>query len=307
MIMGNGEFKGLRNSIFPIELKLFVTLIVAGMLVSWQAQQQPVIKTYARFVPERADDFAWENDKVAFRVYGPAMRNRPEDSGIDCWLKRVDYPIVDKWYHGNVNNKSYHRDHGEGNDPYHVGSSRGCGGLGLWKNDSIVNSNTFVAWKILKSEVEETIFVLTYEWHYGGDSYKEEKQITIKLGERFFRVISTFWKNDKIAIDLPLAVGVATHDSKATVSKDLSAGWMACWETIEDFGLGTGVVLDPARIVKFKSIDTKRKDDGHALFITSTDAAGKLEYLAGYGWAKAGEIKTSADWNAYLNSQIVRK
>ena len=33
--------------------------------------------TYARFVPEREDDFAWENDLVAFRAYGPAMRRRP--------------------------------------------------------------------------------------------------------------------------------------------------------------------------------------------------------------------------------------
>ena len=27
--------------------------------------------TYSRFVPERTDDYAWENDKVAFRTFGP--------------------------------------------------------------------------------------------------------------------------------------------------------------------------------------------------------------------------------------------
>ena len=27
--------------------------------------------TYSRFVPERTDDYAWENDQVAFRTYGP--------------------------------------------------------------------------------------------------------------------------------------------------------------------------------------------------------------------------------------------
>ena len=27
--------------------------------------------TFARFVPERTDDFAWENERVAFRTYGP--------------------------------------------------------------------------------------------------------------------------------------------------------------------------------------------------------------------------------------------
>ena len=52
----------------------------------------------SRFVPERKDDFAFENDKVAFRIYGPALKDSKENSGIDCWLKRVDYPTIDKWY-----------------------------------------------------------------------------------------------------------------------------------------------------------------------------------------------------------------
>ena len=34
-------------------------------------------RAYARLVPERKDDLAWENDKVAFRVYGPALRSGP--------------------------------------------------------------------------------------------------------------------------------------------------------------------------------------------------------------------------------------
>ncbi|QBG48089.1 DUF4861 domain-containing protein [Verrucomicrobia bacterium S94] len=47
--------------------------------------------TFCRYVPERADDFVWENDKAAFRMYGPTFLKGKEDSGIDCWLKRVDY------------------------------------------------------------------------------------------------------------------------------------------------------------------------------------------------------------------------
>ena len=30
-------------------------------------------KTFGRFVPERKDDFAWENDFAAYRMYGPAL------------------------------------------------------------------------------------------------------------------------------------------------------------------------------------------------------------------------------------------
>ena len=30
-------------------------------------------RAYGRYVPERLDDYAWENDRIAFRAYGPAL------------------------------------------------------------------------------------------------------------------------------------------------------------------------------------------------------------------------------------------
>ena len=99
--------------------------------------------TFCRLVPERKDDFAWENDKIAFRAYGPALRKSKENSGIDCWLKRVNYPIINKWYKDSAAGKSYHKDHGEGYDPYKVGDSRGCGGTALWLNGHMITSNVF--------------------------------------------------------------------------------------------------------------------------------------------------------------------
>ena len=78
-------------------------------------------RAVARFVPERKDDFAWENDLVAFRTYGPSLRPGPENSGIDCWFKRVPYPVMDKWYIEDrlklpcgIIAKPYHDDQGEG-------------------------------------------------------------------------------------------------------------------------------------------------------------------------------------------------
>lgn len=90
------------------------------------AVQEPM--AYGRFVPDREDDFAWENDKVAFRVYGPASRGVGPVSGVDAWFKKVDYPIIDKWYAERLEGKSYHEDRGEGYDPFHVGPTRGVGG-----------------------------------------------------------------------------------------------------------------------------------------------------------------------------------
>lgn len=61
---------------------------------------------YSRFVPERTYDYTWKNDKVAFRVYGQNAQYRFENNlpkptlsiGVDAWLKRVEYPIINKWY-----------------------------------------------------------------------------------------------------------------------------------------------------------------------------------------------------------------
>lgn len=46
-------------------------------------------KTYGRYVPERYDDFAWENDKIAYRVYGKALELVPNENayGMDVWGK----------------------------------------------------------------------------------------------------------------------------------------------------------------------------------------------------------------------------
>ena len=264
--------------------------------------QEPA--TFARFVPERADDFAWENDLVAFRVYGPALRNGKEDSGVDCWLKRVHYPIINKWYEGNAKGISYHRDNGEGNDPYHVGSSRGCGGTALWVDGQMVTSKNYIAWKILQQEREKTVFELTYKYPAakGEEPIQEIKKISILLGNRFFRSESTFTRAGKPLADLPVAVGITTHDGKAAALMAPEKGWIACWEKIEGSGLGTGVLLAPGSAVETRELKSPVPDHSHVLILTKTDAAGRVICHAGYGWERAGDIRTVEDWKNALNA-----
>ena len=119
---------------------------------------------YGRFVPEREDDFAWENDKVAFRVYGPNSSGMGPVSGVDAWFKKVDYPIVDKWYAEHLQGKSYHVDHGEGHDIYHVGSSRGVGGTAIWVDGVAYPAATFNNYEVLRSGEDVVEFNLQYEW-----------------------------------------------------------------------------------------------------------------------------------------------
>ncbi|MBN2684785.1 MAG: DUF4861 family protein [Pontiellaceae bacterium] len=257
-------------------------------------------RTFCRFVPERSDDFAWENDKIAFRAYGPALRDGTENGGVDCWLKRVDYPIIDKWYKEDQEGKPYHTDHGEGYDPYHVGASLGCGGIGLWIDDELITSETFVQWKGIKNEEQESIFELSYAWSHGGHDYTLTKRMEIRLGDRLFKTTATFQKDGEIAANLPVVIGITTHEGVATASMNSNEGWLACWETIDESGLGTGVVIDPEKVEEYRLLKESVADKSHALILSSTDAKGQISWWAGYGWERAEEIKTSAEWNAYL-------
>jgi hypothetical protein len=276
-----------------------ISVIVVGLLGCLSYLHANEKSTFARFVPERKDDFAWENDKIAFRMYGPALRDKKENAGIDCWLKRVEYPIINKWY----KEKAYHDDTGEGHDCYHVGSSAGCGGTALWLNGKREALNTYIKQEVIEVTKERSSFKLTYERTIGDDVYGEEKTITIELGKRLFRADSLFTKNGKPAVGLPLCIGLTTHNGRGKVSSDLTKGWISCWEDLKGHNLGTAAMIDPAKINSIKEIGSKKeKDTSHIIILAKTDNSGKITYYAGYGWAKAKEITTELQWHAYLNT-----
>jgi hypothetical protein len=209
---------------------------------------------------------------------------------------------VDKWYAGEPKGVSYHKDHGEGYDAYSVGSSRGCGGLAIWKDGAMVRSGPYKTWKIIERTPQKSVFELNYDYDLNGETIHEVKRISIELGQRLFDVQSTFTKADK-PVALDIAVGITTHDGKATPSFDPRKGWMACWEKIDGFGLGTGVVIAPEKVAEMRELKSAKKSESHALLLTKTDDAGQVTYRAGYGWEKAGAIKTTEEWQTFLAAQ----
>jgi hypothetical protein len=270
----------------------------------------PVINTngpvWCRFVPERKDDFAWENDHMAFRAYGPAIKGdkgSAEDSGIDCWLKRTTNPIVDEWYAGEQKGISYHKDHGDGYDPYHVGGSRGCGGTALWQDETLVGAGPYKTWTILKRTPSKCVFELTYDYpaKEGEQPLHEVKRFTVEQGKPFIRAASVFTRGGKTVEGLPVAVGVTTHDGKATVTLNSANRWASCWEVIDGYGLGTGVILAPGAPVETRDYKSSKKDQSHALLITKTDAAGAVTCYPGFAWVRVGRVASPADWEKILN------
>jgi len=260
---------------------------------------------FARFVPERKDDFAWENDLIAFRAYGPALRSGAEDSGFDAWVKRVPYPIIDKWYIEDVTKlpygkvaKSYHEDQGEGSDPYKVGNTRGCGGISLWVDGKLHNSDTFVAHRMIENTPQRVVFELDHASDLDGKLVRETKRITVVMGQRLFQCESRFTIDGKAAA-YDVAIGLKPQGKGIKPAFSPKSGVMFLWEELEGLGLGTGIVIDPASVAKMAAHTDDAKQE-QALCFARTDDSGYIRWFAGYGWEGQGEIKSPDQWKDYL-------
>jgi hypothetical protein len=266
-----------------------------------EPEPAPAVKAYGRLVPEREDDFTWENDKVAFRVYGPASNGKGQVSGVDAWLKKVPYSIIDKWYEGFLAGKSYHEDHGEGYDPYHVGDSRGVGGTAVWIDGKAWPAGKFTGYELLQSGAETVEFNLQYEWDTPLGLVGESKTVSLALGQQLYQVNSVFTLDGQPA-SLPIAIGLTTHDGKAQVFNNPESGRISTWEAIDEMGLGTGALLAPDRVAEILHAPSEDKDASHIWLLTSTNENGELTFRAGFAWQAAGEITTIEAWNDYLDS-----
>ena len=263
-----------------------------------------LIRCYSRFVPERTDDYAWENNRVAFRTFGPVAQKMIEDgvkggtltSGIDAWLKRVEYPIINKWYAKNTIKKgAYHEDTGEGLDNFHVGVSRGVGGIAIKTDSTYSVSKNFTNYKAITNGPIRTSFILDYNnWDANGKEIKERKHITLDYGQNLTRHVVTLQGTDNVSIGLTL------HKNDGEVTTNKREGWMSYWETLEDSELGQGVVIPNSKsIIGFDKYVTDKKDQSNLYVQAKT--SGVIEYYAGFGWKKSGQVQSKDDWNNYLS------
>lgn len=260
---------------------------------------------YSRFVPERTDDYAWENNRVAFRTYGPTAQKMVEDgvkggtlsSGIDAWLKRVEYPIINKWYKKHTSGEgSYHEDTGEGLDNFHVGSSRGVGGI-AYKADSIyLVSKNFIDYKSIANGPLRTVFKLDYGVYCIGDKkVKEVKTISLDYGQNL----------SKFSIDISgvdgISAGLTLHENAGETTTNRSEGWMSYWEPHDGSELGQGLVAAyPENLVDFDKFISEEKDQSN-LYAELNTTNQKFVYYAGFGWKKSKQFSSKEEWNSYLS------
>ena len=251
-------------------------------------------KTYARYVPERYDDFAWENDVVAFRMYGKALEGRPDDAqGLDIWSKRTTALVLDKWYA----NGDYHKDHGEGMDYYSVGMTLGAGDIAPFVEDTVIFSKHYRQYEVLDNGPLRSTFRLIYEpWQVGSKTVSVTKQFTLDAGSQLNRLEVTY------AVDgegkLPVAIGVARRKQPGALLQEKQAGIFGYWEPeIGQSGItGVGVLLENEAFSGFQA------QASQYLALTEVTNERPLVYYVGGVWNKAGAITSADAWFNYLRS-----
>lgn len=258
---------------------------------------------YSRLAPERTDDYAWENNKVAFRTFGPAAQKLIEDnepggtlsSGIDAWLKKVEYPIINKWYAKNdIKPGAYHIDSGDGLDNFHVGSSRGAGGSAVKIDTSYYISKNFTDYRTITIGPIRTSFVLNYaDWDANGKTISEEKHISLDYGNNFSKYEILVKGTDE------LSIGLTLHENDGTITEKVKNGWVSYWEPHGDSELGTAILTTKGNMTASEYYITSIPDRSN-LYAQLKVNDNKAVYYAGFAWKESKQYPTKDSWENYI-------
>lgn len=260
-------------------------------------------KMMAREVPERADDFVFENNLIAGRIYGKALEGNPTSPGIDVWVKLPGSLVADKWYAEALKDGNYyHHDHG-GKDCYKVGTSLGGGASVPYVDGKFCYPATnYRESEIICQDNEKLSFKLIYpEWDANGIKVKLEKTITVYPDTYFCKVEDCYTgKFDSLEI----IAGVWRHEERNIGAEQSWSDRFAIWEHAsdqsverEDGMLGLAVYMPEAENC-FVASDGRLN---HSLCSKKVASGESLVYWFGSCWSK-GDITTPEKWFELVSS-----
>lgn len=280
--------------------------------------------------PERVDDMAWENDRIAFRTYGPALQASGERAfGYDVWVKCVSSPVVDIRYKtelnpetkeqiaklrkkdGNAaqqlaNSISYHIDHGNGLDCYKVGPTLGDGTSALLNPDSsIVYPYCYKDYEILDNGPLRFTVKLTYNPLTVGDNSNvvETRTILLDAGSQLNKCTVSY---ANLTSATPVATGLVMHAPSEDFQADCEKGYITYAEADDSQNgrIFVGAVFpekpNETKVVKFTAEEkAERGAEGHVMAYSTYTPGKPYVYYTGAGWSKFG-FKQPEDWVNYI-------
>jgi hypothetical protein len=280
--------RDVQNLLVEVNLRQNSTLTIILQKLKPAAM---VVKTYGRYVPERKGDFAWENDRIAFRMYGKELESIPAENayGIDVWAKKTNRMILNERY----KRGEYHIDHGDGLDYYHVGYTLGAGNSMPYIQDSIWYSRNYTQWNILDAGPLRFSFQLSYEpWNVAGQQVAATKTITLDAGSQLNKISVQYQFNGN---SLPVVVGIIKRPQPGIEMLDEQQGLLSYWEPQhgKDGTIGVGCLL-------LAPVKEMQVNGGQLLAFSQVYQGKPFVYYTGAAWDKAGRITNAQQWFAYL-------
>ena len=281
---------------------------------------------YGRLYPERKDDYAWENDRGAYRVYGPALQKTGERSyGTDVWSKNTPELVVEQryWIEDVVmmpqvealrksdrlrgdslyRLNSYHHNHGRGMDLYRVGPTLGCGTPALMDNGKLVYPYCFESYKVLDNGPLRTTVELVYQpTAFKGDTITEHRIVSLDKGSNFNRI--TVWY-EGLTHTTQLASGVVIHseDKESVVLGNRFVQYADPTEniTFNNCQLFVAALFPNGEVTTKKLLDAPANgSEGHALGIVDNYRGQPYTYYAGSAWSRY-DVRTQAEWQQRID------
>ncbi len=271
---------------------IFQASVPAGETVEYtvKAGEREAYDTlvFSRYVPERLDDYAYENNRIAGRVYGPALSD-PRTLGPDIWLKRVESLVVDKRYELN----DYHHDHGDGMDCYKVANTLGGGALAPYADDKIVLGDNYETYTRICNGPIRTKVLFTYKpFKVDGNTVTLKRELTVDANTNFIKISN--WFNAPVE-ELPVVLGAVLHD---VLDREDGEYYIAFTEKASDSAdpdadgnISVGLVVDAQE----ENVEAGTMD-GHAVLKYNITPGKRADVWTGSGWSKGG-IESPEAWN----------
>jgi len=285
----------------------------------------------------RQDDIAWENDKAAYRAYGPGTQNRGERVyGYDVFTKSVEYPVVDhryrleldpaNWELPNALRKegrhheadslvdlfSYHVDHGNGMDVYTVGPTLGGGASALMVDSALVYPYAYKEYEILDNgPLRFTVKMVYNPLTVGEDSaVVETRLISLDAGSHLNRTELIY---DGLSKPASIASGIVVHKQNPEgYNWNDASGFVAYADSTDNARNGNGVIYlgvvvpggyGNARVLPMA--EPVGDALGHVIAESGYNPGDKYVYYWGSGWSKGG-VDSYDDWKNYLTDYSSR-
>lgn len=276
-----------------------------------------------RIYPDREDDLTWENDKCAWRMYGPKMHNKGV-SGFDTFAKNVTYPVQDALYHSELTSYAvnarlkkvgrgsewaqlhrdvytYHRDRGQGMDAYTVGTTLGAGAPALMDGGNLIMPDVYEKAEIIENgPLRFCVRLQMYEQH----GIRETRTFTQDKGTHLARVEVAY---SGAAAGTPVASGIVVHKSQPTAyAINKKASYIAYSDALDTPQGQNGQLFigcyypEKMKALKYQPLpEEKAGGIGHVLGITTLAADKPFTYYTGSAWSKY-DVPTMAVWEQLL-------